>query len=153
YWLDVDAAWKKAQHADGGWSQAIQEGDSTFAMTCAGVATLFTLQDYVLRTNLHQFDVCKGGITNPNVDKGLAWLDAHAGSLLNGKSDFSAFNLYLLERVGTASGRRYVGAIDWYKRGADAIVHTQQANGSWNVIHETAFAMLFLAGGRRPVIM
>src|SRR6202041_2910169 len=47
YWLDEDAAWKKAQGGDGGWNYNGAEGGATYTMTCAGLATLFITQDYV----------------------------------------------------------------------------------------------------------
>ena len=43
-----------------------------------------------------------------------------------------AYGLFAISRVGVASGRRFFGAIDWYNRGADWLIATQQPNGSWD---------------------
>ena len=158
YWMTEDAAWKKAQKGDGGWNY--REGDDeghtqvTYTMTAAGIATLFITQDYMMRTNGHQFDACKGGAPNPNIEKGLAWMDKHiTKALLKGGGEWFYYGLYGIERIGVASGRKYFGAVDWYKNGAESIVRGQQPNGSWGAPHDTCFAVLFLVRGRAPVMM
>ena len=67
--------------------------------------------------------------------------------------------LYSIERVGVASGYKTIGALDWYKVGGARLLKTQQEDGCWRgtgleggVEGGTAFAMLFLGGGRRPVL-
>ena len=61
--------------------------DSAPTMTCAGVATLFITQDYMMRARWH--DVCNGGVSNPTIDRGLAWLDKHFDKLMTpNQADF-----------------------------------------------------------------
>ena len=103
-----------------------------------------------MRTNSHQFDVCKGGVFSPNIDKGLAWMDQHAQAAV---IDAQPYGLFGVERVGAASGRKYFGNIDWYSAGRERLVKKQDAAGSWGTLHDTAFAVLFLAHGRAPVMM
>lgn len=154
YWLDEDAAWKKAQLPDGGWDYSSNaERGATPTMTCAGLATLFITQDYVLRTNFHQFDTCKGGVTNSNIEKGLAWMDKHIGGEMGKGGAWGFYLTYGIERVGVASGRKYFGTVDWYKEGADSIVKTQPPTGGWATIHDTCWATVFLCRGRAPVMM
>jgi hypothetical protein len=151
YWLEEDTAWKKDQNADGGWGyggKGTAQG-STATMTAAGVATLFITQDYVMRANSHQFDACKGGVSNKNIEDGLEWMDKHAVAALNGPP----YGLYGIERIGVASGRKYFGIHDWYKVGAERIVKIQNAAGSWGTLHDTCFCLLFLVRGRAPVMM
>ncbi|HWE04683.1 MAG TPA: DUF4159 domain-containing protein, partial [Tepidisphaeraceae bacterium] len=148
FWAEEDEAWKKDQNLDGGWSYGGKGGPSTATMTAAGVATLFITQDYVMRANSHQFDVCKGGVTNKNIEDGLTWMDKHAIAALAG----GPYGLYGIERIGVASGRKYFGPIDWYKLGAERLVKTQAA-GSWGALHDTCFCLLFLVRGRAPVMM
>ena len=71
------------------------------------------------------------------------------------------YGLFAISRVGVASGRRFFGTIDWYPRGADCLVATQQPSGSWvwpdprfppsSVRH--AIGLLFLAYGSSPVVV
>ncbi|HET6246551.1 MAG TPA: DUF4159 domain-containing protein [Tepidisphaeraceae bacterium] len=157
YWMEEDAAWKKAQLGDGGWNyRSGGEGDqsaATYTMTAAGIATLFITQDYVMRINGHQFDSCRGGAANPNIEKGLAWMDKHISKVFGGGNQWHYYGLYGIERIGVASGRKYFDTVDWYKTGAENIVRGQHGDGSWGAPHDTCFAILFLVNGRAPVMM
>jgi hypothetical protein len=157
YWQIVDTAWRKAQRPDGGWNYVDDPAHNatTATMTAAGVATLFITQDYLFRSN--RFEVCRGGLRNEWIDRGLAWIDQNAGAMVEGQVPHAHYALYGLERIGVASGRKYFGTTDWYKIGADHIVRTQAANGSWTgedgAIPDTVFCTLFLVRGRAPVVM
>ncbi|HWE02453.1 MAG TPA: DUF4159 domain-containing protein [Tepidisphaeraceae bacterium] len=154
YWKEEDEAWKKAQLTNGGWNYntAGENSDATYTMTSAGIATLFITQDYMLREG-HQFDACKGGVTNSNIERGLAWMDKHISMALTRGGGFYYYGLYGIERIGVASGRKYFGTVDWYQIGAEAIVRGQAASGSFGSVHDTCFALLFLVRGRAPVMM
>lgn len=158
YWKIVDAAWRNAQHKDGGWDY--RRGDQvTPSMTAAGVATLFITQDYLM-DNVN-WGVCKGGVRDLNIEQGLHWMDRHINNVLN-SGDMYTF--YGVERIGTASGRRYFGTrdngvVDWYQLGADYLVKHQTKDGSWAEfgpvprLPATCYGLLFLARGRAPVMM
>jgi len=161
YWVETDKAWKNAMFtegdAKGGWAYKRGGGNDPAApheqvkatMTAAGVATLFITQDYLLQYS--NFGFCKGGANNPHIDAGLAWMDKHIKQLLGGGQ---YYGMYGVERIGVASGKKYFGTVDWYEVGADYLVKTQAADGSWGgSIPNTCFAMLFLSRGRSPVIM
>ncbi|HSU68840.1 MAG TPA: DUF4159 domain-containing protein [Tepidisphaeraceae bacterium] len=153
YWEIEDAAWKKAQLHDGGWNYTNllpDQRQASVSMTAAGIATLFITQDYTLENN---WNVCRGGIKNEYIERGLRWMDEHIEQALDG----NYYTMYGIERIGTASGRKYFGTKDWYKMGADYLVIHQNTDGSWSgshgVVPDTAFSLLFLARGRAPVIM
>ncbi|HEY2587221.1 MAG TPA: DUF4159 domain-containing protein [Tepidisphaeraceae bacterium] len=154
YWQIEDAAWRKAQLRDGGWNYTDggENTDATASMTAAGIATLYITQDYTLNEDWGQ---CKGGVRNENIERGLAWMDRHIAQAMGG----SLYTLYGIERIGTASGRKYFGTADWYKMGSERLVHTQQPDGSWkgegllDQLASTAFALVFLSRGRAPVLM
>jgi hypothetical protein len=57
-----------------------------------------------------------------------------------------------VERVGVASGRKYLGTVDWYQRGADFLLKNQSRLGGWGPKIPTCFGMLFLSRGRAPVL-
>ncbi|HEX4055211.1 MAG TPA: DUF4159 domain-containing protein [Tepidisphaeraceae bacterium] len=149
YWKSVDAGWRKIQRDNGSWYYGTRKGDKnqTLPMTAAGVATLFIAQDEL---TMGTSPSCKGNISDPNIDKGLAWIGEHFGSVFKGK--YAYYGLYGLEEIGASSGRKYFGSTDWYAQGADFLVRTQKDDGSWesNVL-DTSFAMLFLSRGRAPV--
>jgi hypothetical protein len=157
YWRLVDRAWKNAQVKEGpdsgAWayrksSNNAEQEKPKATMTAAGVATLFITQDYLL--SYASFDNCKGGANNPWIDAGLAWMDKHVTEMLKGNH----YGMYGVERIGVASGKKYFGTIDWYDVGADYLVKSQAADGSWGgSIPNTCFSMLFLSRGRAPVIM
>jgi hypothetical protein len=158
FWQIEDAAWKKAQLSDGAWNYRTggnpDNEDRAEAprpsMTAAGIATLFLTQDY---TSQEDWSVCKGGVKNLNIERGLAWMDKHIAEALAGNT----YTMYGIERIGTASGRKYFGTRDWYQIGAEYLVTHQLADGAFNgghgVIPSTSFALLFLSRGRAPVIM
>lgn len=153
FWQIEDAAWKKSQQRDGGWNYTTlnpEQRNVTASMTAAGVATLFITQDYTTEEN---WGLCRGGIRNEFIEHGLHWMDQHIEAALGGQY----YTMYGVERIGTASGRKYFGTKDWYQIGADYLVKHQAADGSWTAswgpIPETSFGLLFLSRGRAPVMM
>ena len=120
-------------------------------MAAAGIATLFITQDYTLQEN---WAICKGGVRNQWIERGLNWMDRNIVDALH-RGDL--YTMYGIERIGTASGRRFFGKVDWYLMGADFIVKHQGPDGGFGsgpgAIANTSFALLFLSRGRAPVIM
>jgi len=157
YWEIVDKGWRDSQRHDGGWSYKegnIDAESVTPTMTCAGVATLFITQDYILRQK--KWDPCAGGTIDNNIDNGLLYIDKHIQKLLDADSYYGAYGV---ERIATASGRRYFGSVDWFQMGTDHIVAKQDQNrGSWDGrwggdVPESCFALLFLSRGRAPLMI
>jgi len=147
YWKKVEEAWKKAQSEDGGWKYT-PDREEAASMTAAGIATLFITQDYTLPD---RWGACTGGTPNPNIQKGLAWMDQRIEQVLD---EANPYTMYGIERIGVASGRKYFRTVDWYRKGADVLVQRQAQDGSWGGDHpNTCFALLFLARGRAPVMM
>ncbi len=72
--------------------------------------------------------------------------------------------LHDIAQVGRLTGRRFLGGRDWYRVGCEYLVKIQKADGSWEGagVHKqldhqpvvaTSFALLFLSGGQRPVLI
>ena len=78
-------------------------------MTAAGVATLFITQD-----QLHsaEFLRCHGNATDDNIERGLKWIGDNFASVLTSRPIYC---LYGVERIGVASGRKYLGDHNWYE--------------------------------------
>lgn len=149
YWSAVGAHWVETQLSDGTWSYAGDPGGSV-SMTAAGLASLFVTHDwldapkYATRVGREPF--------SPALQRGLNWLE-QGGNALDLSGHHWSYTLYGIERVGLASGFKYFGANDWYRRLAETVVAAQQSDGSWGDTIDTSFALLFLARGRHPVLM
>ncbi len=163
YWALVERGWVNNQDPSGGWTYQHPRQTQmplTPGMTAAGVASLFIASDYLYA---NQGLDCRGGRTNPAIDKGLDWISKHFDMVATSKRyerDFPVVTLYAIERIGVASGLKYLGTIDWYKKGSDWLIKTQKSNGSWTGSHtavptiaDTAFGMLFLSRARAPLVM
>ncbi|NNM84721.1 MAG: DUF4159 domain-containing protein [Phycisphaerales bacterium] len=147
FWLRAEKHWRSCQSPDGGWSY--HGGGSTRAMTAAGLASLFLVDQYV-HSGVHLHP-------KPDMDiaHGIAWMGAHL------KTDRNLYYLYGLERVGLASGLKRIGKTDWYRQGAGEIIDAQDpVSGGWSgyvlgapsEAVPTSYALLFLTRGLNPVV-
>jgi hypothetical protein len=66
------------------------------------------------------------------------------------------YYLYGLERFGALANQKSFGSVNWYERGAEALVKSQNADGSWRGTYQpnvdTSFAVLFLAQSTRKTL-
>ena len=174
YWQAAETAWTRWQQPDGGWAyhgSPLPAGGgnppypTTLSITAAGVASLYLTLDA-----LHANDGvrCNGNVTNAGIDRGLAYLGYGLPDLLDKRpypddpvdririegnpGGGRYYTLFGIERIGVASGLKYLGGLDWYEAGADWLLDKQHADGSWGNEQDTAFALLFLARGREPVM-
>ncbi len=98
--------------------------------------------------------------------QGMSWLArnftvSHNPVSNDGANDRNLFYyLYGVERVGRLTGQRLIGGHDWYREGAEFLVDQQNLNGRWSSSQyegsphiTTAFGLLFLSKGRRPVLI
>ena len=130
------------------------------SMTAAGVASLYVCGEQLHVASRRAFVNgvylgCGRYSQNPVLAGGLEWLTDHFTVRTNPrKGNWLHYYLYALERVGMISGLRNFGPHDWYRQGAEFLVAQQRPDGSWgNQPSDTAFALLFLAKGNRPVIV
>jgi hypothetical protein len=158
YWAVLDSVWRAHQYPDGGWvydgAPATPSPDNrtvTASMTAAGVATLFITDDMM---HGQEGANCNGNVSDKNIDAGLRWMGDHFDQV----KDNYAF--YGVERIGVASGYKYLGKVDWYTAGSEFLVKSQHPDGSWassepgaGPLTDTAFALLFLSRGSAPVML
>jgi hypothetical protein len=150
YWKKVMKHWLSGQTFDGGWDYLNNpKGQCTPTMTVSGIASLFVCVDNLLA---NQYIDCRGGKMIRPLEKALEWLDKNFEDAVEVKNHQYYF-LYGVERVGLASGYKYFGQYDWYRIGTQKLLATQKSDGGWGTVWDTAFAMLFLARGRHPVLM
>ena len=77
------------------------------------------------------------------------------------KAGSKMYYLYGMERAGRLSGERFFGDHDWYREGAAHLIKQQKSTGGWRSGGHgenapeiaTAFGLLFLAKGKRPVCL
>ena len=177
YWQRVENHWRRQQNPDGGWGYGGRGGLSRSygSMTAAGLATMFITFD-----NLHFQEFVEAAIEREYapITRGLEWMARHYDDPpqpINRRWKY--YRLYGVERVGLASGFKFFGKRDWYREGVAELLATQRKDGSWPdiplpagwIAHQlpprkpgsanvgnrdvnTAFALLFLARGRHPIL-
>ena len=166
-WIRAQQYWVSCVNADGSWGYTIGHAAGSGSMTCAGIASVWITSEHVgtpdARAARDVVSCCGGGASPKVLEKGLDWLGRRFTVVQNpgtGGETWLYYYLYGLERVGRFTARRYIGDHDWYLEGARQFVAGQDgltgkfvANRIEDSVVATSFALLFLAKGRRPVIV
>lgn len=169
----VEATWiarqKKADQI-GGWTYAGTvgtQGDATCSMTAAGLASMYICQDLI-----EIGAACQPYANKKVIDDAMAWMieaikrGTAAGPGATGakakdnelRPDFvkNGYLAFCLQRVGLASGLKFIGPMDWFAVGARELVKPQpfgpNYQGQWGVDVDAAFQLLFLSRGRVPLV-
>lgn len=162
----LDKHYRDTVTAAGGWGYTAGGGDTTPAMTCAGLMGLAmgfgakglkdgSDKDARLDAEAISKDpVLQGGLKRVGdylvgAARGAPRDQAQAQE---NDLDHNLYFMWSLERVGMAYGLATVGRVDWYDWGSKILVRSQNRDGSWvdrsghAVMPEnaTAFALLFL---------
>lgn len=154
----------------GGFTYNVGEGTITGSMTCAGISSWIiiheNLADINRRINGEFANCCVADQDMEKINSAFNWLAKHFSVKANprgfhGSSQQRLYYLYGLERAGRLSGKRFIGPHDWYRDGAKQLIAWQnKLTGYWVTTNghgedspeiATAFALLFLAKGKRPV--
>ena len=166
-WVRAQQYWVACGNADGSWGYTLGNAGGSGSMTCAGIASVWITSEHIgtpdARATRDSVSCCGGGSTPKILERGLDWLGRRFTVAQNpgtGGETWLFYYLYGLERVGRFTARRYIGEHDWYLEGARMFVATQDrlsgkfiANRIEDSTVATSFALLFLAKGRRPVIV
>jgi len=172
YWGTVEEHWLETQGANGGWSYIGRPPDvipplrpddaplrnlATATMTTAGVNSLYVVLDKLHTRMEPPYQWLKGVKPNPKVrsavaqdfaaiERGLDWLAKNGGAKAGGA--WGGYHNFGLERLGVASGLKYIGQTDWYAANVDVIV-----NHRWTGDPVTdGFYLLFLVYGQAPIV-
>lgn len=152
----------KTQAPDGGWGYRGRPRHGYGSMTAAGVASLAICGHRLMSPARPVFidgacPSCGRYRQSKPLAEGLAWLVEHFSVRENPRrGSWLYYYLYALERAGMMTGLRAFGRHDWYRQGAGFLVTNQHEDGHWgnrNSPHQTAFALLFLAKGNRPLLV
>jgi hypothetical protein len=161
--------WVTLQNRDGSFNYSSGSPPSG-SMTAAGIASLIiagSQMDQLEASVAGSIQCCGADDSGQRrIEKSLQWLGDNFSVMTNpgGSTQNYMYYMYALERVGRLAGRRYFtnrrGAqIDWYREGALALIRKQRETGSFgtsshgNDVSEVAFGLLFLAKGKRQVVM
>ena len=133
----------------------------TGSMTTAGIAALASAKDRLRALNRLEKDV-ERKIDASLVDA-CAWLGKEFAVKANpGGGGWHYYYLYGLERAGAMTGLRYFGKHEWYREGAEFLLHAQEPDGGWPAYAgpenakmqfrtvESCFALLFLRRASVP---
>ncbi len=165
-WMKAQQYWVSCANADGSWGYTIGNVAGTGSMTCAGIASVWITAEQIgtpdAQAGRDTVSCCGGGSSPKVLERGLDWLGKRFSVRENpgGGQTWHFYYLYGLERVGRFTARRFIGQADWYLEGAQVLVASQdQLSGAFrggrieDPIVATSFALLFLAKGRRPVLV
>lgn len=153
FWRTARDHWEQTQGRDGSWAYRDASIDpGTLSMTAAGMASLFVAHDRLDAPDLPENIGTEQASCPPALQNALDWCQ-QGGHVLRLDGQSRGYTLYGLERIGLASGFKYLGDLDWYRYHASQLVNHQSDNGSWGDEIETAYALLFLARGRQPIMM
>jgi len=175
-WKDIQDLYlttqKKSGDNEGFWLYTEYPNEkASFTMTVAGVSGLLIANMGLNRSDQALNDAtgvaakCGQYPSNEPIARGLNWIGTRFAFENAPQSKSTFYNIYGIERVGRLSGQRFLGKVDWYRRGCIELVEKQnKQNGSWaggkgvesidgvDVI-STSFALLFLSKGRTPVLI
>ncbi|MDX2036087.1 MAG: DUF4159 domain-containing protein [Isosphaeraceae bacterium] len=168
-WSRARKYWEQYQLADGSWTYTAALGNPTGSMTCAGIAGMIITGTKRFRSTEqlvgeNGIENCGEGGADARLQRSINWMarNFQVGSNIGMGQQWKYYYLYGLERAGRLSGIRYFGRHDWYLEGAEELVHQQdKLQGFWRGSNKpedepllaTAFAVLFLAKGRSPVLV
>ena len=167
-WRQAATYWKAVSTNDGGFRYRTGGGGASGSMTCAGISSLIIIQENLANANDNingDRAVCCGNNEQlDRVEEAIKWLSQKFRVRANpgaGSSGSQLYYLYGMERAGRLAGRRFFGAHDWYREGAEELLRKQNRRlaGSWRgsatgeASEEiaTALALLFLSKGKRPI--
>ncbi|MEC7501942.1 MAG: DUF4159 domain-containing protein [Planctomycetota bacterium] len=181
-WKAALEYWEKRQLKAGGWSYSgnVARGSMTCAGIASVVIAARQIRGGGAKF-VNGECVCGTPPSDSVITAGLNWLGRNfsvrynpiAGmNLMSRRSEKNFYYLYAMERVGRITGQRFFYGppnkvdndrpkYDWYREGAAFLTSIQQRNGSWsgggigesNPSVATSMVLLFLAKGRRPVLI
>ncbi|MBI5724366.1 MAG: terpene cyclase/mutase family protein, partial [Planctomycetes bacterium] len=159
FWDACLKRWLTKQGPDGGWCYTCSgDNPSWGAMSTAGLASLFVCIDASLGD---RFVKCNVSNEYAPIKRGLDWFDANFEKTLaapwrhyDTSGIFFPYYMYGIERVGLASGYKYFGKSDWFKEGTKRLlaVRMPEKGAGVDSVVESAYILLFLARGSRPVL-
>jgi hypothetical protein len=153
FWQKMSKHFRTCQTSEGGWSYLGASGP-TANMSTAGLASMFLVFD-MLHSDRAYSAKEPGAFTSgeaaeclKSIARGIDWL----AKCDSGKE--GSYYLYGIERTAVAGGRKYIGAEDWFARGALHVLTSQDRTGAirgeYQGVVSTSLCTLFLVYGGAP---
>ncbi len=144
-WKQASRHYIASQNPDGGWAYQ-DSGASTATMTAAGLTALLITQEKLhLGKHKPPEDLTRA------INHAIAWLDTYTAER-GFSSNYQYYYLIALERSALAGGVKTLSGKDWFDEGAKLILQAESGRGQvGGSLSDTAFALLFLAHGGKPV--
>lgn len=165
-WQLTQEYWQRVQHDDGSFGyKADKDLPAYGSMTCAGIASLVIASGRVREGDAQvrgeQILCCQENESDADrIERALQWLGRNFAVSHNPGygGTWRYYYLYCLERVGRLTARRFIGDHDWYREGTASLLASKGAlsnywKGDGDPRVATSMALLFLAKGRRPVLL
>ncbi|MGL4595042.1 MAG: DUF4159 domain-containing protein [Thermoguttaceae bacterium] len=169
-WQQSHRFWFNTQNKDGSWGYMPTgkegSGSGRGSMTCAGIASLIITSGELESSGVsvqNNVIICRPNPHSPSaskITKGIEWLGKHFSVSQNPSyGGWLYYYLYALERVGRMTNSRFIDEHDWYREGTEKLLQLcDPISGKWSGSGDgeevaTAFALLFLSKGRRPVLL
>lgn len=156
FWADVERLWLETQDREtGGWGYPREGSSPRGSMTAAGINALIVAGDQLTPDRSPRGR--DPGLARAAIERALAYL-ARPEQFFEFQRQHYGYIAYGIERVGLASGFKYIGSVDWFRTIAAILLNDQRPDGSWASKGDpepadTAFCVLFLVRGRPPVMM
>jgi hypothetical protein len=124
-----------------GWGYQSGATKSHGSMTVGAVGAL-CISDYMMGKDWRK---------DQDVVEGMQWIAKHFTVTENPEygAKWHYYYLYGLERAGMLFGTEIIGPHKWYRTGAEYLLAQQGADGKWNDVVDTCFAILFLRRATR----
>ncbi len=160
YWLAVQNHWLREETEFGTWSYGSAICTPSIGPTFGGIFSLLVTHDWLGMSQ--RPDVVGNQPYHPGLTQALKWIASKDNSVTikDDYTEFAGYNLFILARLGQASGYKYFGSHDWYRELAARVIPTQWPNGAfgrsptgYDAVAQTAFTLIFLASGRHPIFM
>src|SRR5204862_7639518 len=126
---DAQNHWERNRFKNGQWGYSSADTEGTYAMTCAGTATLLATHDGIEAAGTTA--LMNAPPYSKSIGEGLAWLESGDNSVspLGSKTYFVGYNLCALEQAAQRSGYKFFGKHDWFSELALISLSMQSQDG------------------------